>query len=266
MSIHEDWAKPEASKQGMSPAIKVLLIVGGVGGFFLLLCCGGIGLFAWKFKGVIEEITVTKDADEIRRRTGKIIEIDIPPEFEPVVGHELFFMRWVGYEKIPRDGSRLVLLEVNNQVLENKTLAEQRRAMEEMLKSQGGQSDGFQMQINVDTRETRDVTVRGEPVEFEFNKGTSADGKPVRQVLGAFKTSGGVTLLNLIAPEESYDEVAVMKMIESIRAPVFDADDEAAGSEESTTGEVQPEKADDAGVKEGGAKENGAQPAEPQSN
>jgi hypothetical protein len=234
MSIHEDWKDPEAPKPGMSTAVKVLLIVGAIGGLFLLLCCGGIGIVAWKsqdvLKDVVKKLTPTTDAAEIRERLGRITQIDIPTDFEPALGMDLGIMRWVAYEKTPRDGSLFMLFELDRAMLQSATLAEQRREIERMFDQQrGGQNNQFDMQINVTERETRTLTVRGEPVEFDFNKGTSSDGKAMRQVVGAFKTPGGVALLDLIVPEESYNEAAVVTMVESIRnpSPESDADEES---------------------------------------
>jgi hypothetical protein len=251
MSIHEDWKTPEVPKQGMSTTVKVLLIVGGIGGVLLLLCCGGIGLFVYKAKEALQEFALTTDADEIETRAGRIAQIDIPPDFEPTLGFDLGIMRWVGYEKTPRDGSRLMLFELNGVMLQNKTFAQQRQEMEQMLKQQGSQNGGFEMQIDVAERETRKVNIRGKPVEFEFNKGTtSPEGKAVRQAIGAFKTPTGVALLNLIVPEEGYDESAVVKMIESIRDPQPEPDVDAEEPEEMKDADDPSEKAVEPGEKE----------------
>lgn len=78
--------------------------------------------------------------------------------------------------------------------------------------------DAMDTDIQVQERQTKDLTVRGQKAEFEFIKGTTGgDGKMVRQVLGSFAFSKGVAMLMLIVPDKGYDEEAVVKMIESIR-------------------------------------------------
>lgn len=228
MSIHEDWKDPTAPKPGMSLAVKVLLIVGGIGGFLLLLCCGGAGFLFWKAKDVFERFAITTDADEIQGRLDNIVRIDLPDDFHPTIGMELGVMRWVGFEKIPRDGTRLLFVQLDQAMFPDRSAEERRREMLKMRDQSGSQQGQFDMSIEITERTTREVIVRGEKAEFEFNKGTSQDGKAMRQVIGAFEASGGITLLNLITPEEGYDEAATLKLLESIRDPIEEEDESTA--------------------------------------
>lgn len=264
MSIHEDWKDPQAPRTGMSTAVKVLLIVGGIGACFMLLCCGGGVVLFWKAKDAIAQAASTTDPDEIQAHADRIAQIEIPPDFEPTRGFDLSVIRWAAFEKVPRDGSRLLLSGFEAPAPSGKSLSEQRKEMEQAFAQPAMPFPRFEMPIDVSERSTRQLTVRGVPVEFEFNKGNS-EGKAVRQVVGAFKTPGGIGVLNLIVAEANYDEAAIVKMIESIGDPVgeveVEVDDDAAemkGDEAKPgTGETPPQEApgEEAPVDKGADKE-----------
>jgi hypothetical protein len=76
-------------------------------------------------------------------------------------------------------------------------------------------------------------------------------------VVGSFKTPRGIVLLMLRSDEESYDEDAVVKMIESIGEPAADAEDDEVPPD-------QAEKTSAAGRRDGApAEEDGATKSEP---
>jgi hypothetical protein len=73
----------------------------------MLACCGGGVFFYFKAKEVVEEVQkAAKDIaltnpDDIRRVTGDITDITIPPQFVPRAGNALLGTRFVWYEWCP---------------------------------------------------------------------------------------------------------------------------------------------------------------------
>ncbi len=231
MSTQNDFPDEMPVRQGMSSTAKVLLVLGSVAGFFLLACCGGVVLLVVKFQGAMQSMAQnlsTKDPDEIRARTAKIVHIDIPAEFPPVIAFDWFVMKQIIYGKQGR-GSTVMIMEINSEMMGGKgagNVREQRQEILRQLKQQQGQQGG-----NLDTDlaeeriDTREFEIDGEKVPFDFIKGRAANGgTAMRQVAGLFPGRQGILMLFVMVPESEYDEEAVVKMIESIRLPMVDDD------------------------------------------
>lgn len=245
MSIHEDWKDPERSKRGMSTGMKVLLTVGTIGGICLLLCCGGVAFFLAKVKNIFEQAH-SNDPAIVRQRAREIAAIEIPPGFEPAESVDFFVMRMVEFKKPP--DAKLVLME-SAQIDQGQDVQEQRDEMLRNMREQQPDAahDGDDdIAIDVQERRTRQLTVRGRTVEFEFTKGTEGEGKVVRQVSGSFPTSRGTCVLILTEPEETYDEAAVLKMLSSIGelAPEAAPQDAEPAAEEQTRSNPPAERPD----------------------
>jgi hypothetical protein len=253
MSTHDDFQGEGPTKQGMSSTAKVLLILGSIAGVCLLVCCGGVAVVGWKFQGAFKnfaENLTTKDPNEIRARTAEIVHIDIPDAFPPMQAFDLMVMKQIIYGK-PNGGSMIVIVEINRQMQGGQTAAGAKQQRQEILRQmrqqhQGQQPGNINAEMNEESNETREFTINGEKVPFEFIKG-SANGAPTRQVVGVFAGRNGTTImLMLMAPESEYDEAAVVKMIESIR--LADEDDDESDS--------VPD------MQKGAAPEGGSEPAE----
>jgi hypothetical protein len=103
---------------------------------------------------------------------------------------------------------------------------QQREQMLRAMRQQQGQQPGqLNDELNEESSETREFTINGEKVPFEFIKGTGADhARAFRQVVGIFRVKAGTVMVMLMVPEGEYDEPAVVRMIESIRSPGADSD------------------------------------------
>jgi hypothetical protein len=217
MSIHEDWHDPEAPKRRMSTTARVLIIIGCIGGACALLCCGG-GLFVYfRLKDAIEN-SVVLEPRLIQERTAEIAKIDIPPRFKPKRAVNALLMRWVVYGAEPDDGSRLWLMGIDRPFVDSANPEVQKAQLLQVMQQERTAS-GSEPNFVAKESEQREIVVRGESTKFDFAKGTAADGKEMRQISGSFKTPGGMGLIVLLVPEESYDEAAVVKMLESIADP-----------------------------------------------
>jgi hypothetical protein len=151
-------------------------------------------------------------------------------------------MKWVVYQKRGNPNAILMIMETTQPMQGGASLKQQREQMLRQMQQQGQRPGNVNTDLSEESTETREFTIGGEKVPFEFIKGTSAQG-PSRQVVGVFQGRNGVIMVMLIVPESDYDEAAVVRMLESIRLP----DDEAeAESMDEPEAHDQPEKDDGA--------------------
>lgn len=239
MSIQQDWQDQEPRKRGMGSGSKVLLILGGVGGLFLLLCCGGGAYLFWQARNALENL-VTTDPAAIKTKTQSIAKIDVLPGFKPVQAMDMIVMKWVVYQGEAGDDSMLMLMEFQNSMFQGANKQEQKDQMLQQMRQQQ-QAQGGNTNIQAEETTKRDFTIGGRKNEFTFVKGKSQQGKAVRQVTGTFPTVGGVAMLMLIIPDEKYDEAAVIRMLESIRTDAIASDvedDDAMDNAEAESNEA----------------------------
>ncbi|MGE5195572.1 MAG: hypothetical protein ACM3U2_24025, partial [Deltaproteobacteria bacterium] len=211
MSTPDDFQDVQPHSQGMSSTAKVLLILGSIAGVGLLACCGG-GIFLYmKTKDAIQNFAqnfTTTDPDEIRHRTAAIVHIDIPDEFPPVRAFDFFVMKQILYGK-ESGGSMVMIMEMDQRMQGGQGAAgikQQRQEMLRQMRQQQGQNAGnLNTDLNEESSETREFTITGEKVPFEFIKGTSPNGNvATRQVVGVFAGRSGTILLMVMVPESEY--------------------------------------------------------------
>lgn len=240
MSTNQDWPN-ESRQQGMSTTSKVLLALAGVGGICMLLCCGG-GIYLYsKLQAVVQNVNV-RDPAIIEARALEITDITIPEAFKPQRAATVPFMniKFVVYAHEPDDGSALMLGEFPPGMGVDR---EQMRLQLRMQLQQQGQAGDLDLQEQ--ETKTREYIVRGEPATFEFKSG-KARGRAVRQVVGTFKSKGGTGMLMLSMPEDLYDEVVALELIDSlgaVEAPPKETDGTPTDNPEANRlpGENQPE-------------------------
>ncbi len=238
-----DFQDAPQQKQGMSSTAKVLLILGSIGGLALLVCCGGAAFLGYRFK---QNFAIATTPAEVRQQTEEIMQVEIPDEFPPIMGMQLKWpveMRLATYGTQGNDAAALVIMEM--QALPNQPRGNARQMRDQMLQQmrQNQQQQGQQM-VNVieESSESRDFTINGQKVPFEFIKGKNAeDGTDYRQVVGVIPKGDGFVMIMLAAPEAQYDEDKIVKMIESIRlkgvpeAPAAPAAAQPAGTPPAET-------------------------------
>jgi hypothetical protein len=235
MSIQQDWQDPQSQKRGMSSGSKVLLILGGVGGLFLLLCCGGLAIVGYKFKEAVGNL-VTTDPELIKTRTQDIVTIEVPPGFKPVQAMDMVVMRMVVYNGDGGDQSSVfMIMEFDKTMMQGNKKQQQDQMLQQMRAQQAQQ--GSNGDIQVEETQTREFTIAGRKTEFSFVKGKSNDGKAVRQVTGSFPTVDGVAMLFLMVPEEKYDEAAIDRMLQSIQVPASAGEAEVEDMDENAEAE-----------------------------
>lgn len=197
-------------KPGMSTGMKVLILLLCLGGGIMLLCCGGVVYF-------ISQIEVEQNNPAAAAATAaEIVSIEVPDQFRPSdsMKMELPFglmrMKLVAYKSTAGRGE-LGLIEMQ---IANVPMQQQEGQFRQQLQQQGINS----RQLIIKEQEPREFKIRGRAVTFLFAEAKDAQsGTAFRQVSGTFPGKGGTAFLLLQVEEDSYDEDAVVKMIESIK-------------------------------------------------
>lgn len=193
-------------KQGMSTAVKVLLVLGIIAVLFGCLCCGGVIWVASRQK-------VSEDPQETRETAREILGTDVPDElFAPVatINFDMFVMTMkMAVFTVKGAEGEMFIMEMN---VPQQDGGEQ--AMENALRQQSPQN---QRALVVESSEAKSITVRGQEVDFLFVKGKDNAGKAFREVRGTFTGNTGTVLLILQIEESAYDEGRIIEFLESIQ-------------------------------------------------
>src|SRR5688572_29791002 len=97
-----------------SGGASVLLWILGIAALCLVLCCGAVGVMAWRFGAAAKNLVAnfaTSDPVEIRKQTAEIVDIAIPDEYQPVTAMNMVAFRFVMYQTgLPAAGSNGMLM------------------------------------------------------------------------------------------------------------------------------------------------------------
>lgn len=186
---------------------KILLILFGVGALSMALCCGGILWFGSKSLEMIE------DPVKIAAAQQEIVTIQTMPGLQPRMAMKMNLavmgMTVVAYEGAGQTTLMLMQMQIAGQSDEQ---------LQQNFRQQGNKD---QKNFQVESSETRKIKVDGTERDFLFAKGKivpdHGDAIPVRQVSGMFPSRQGMGYLIVSMGEESYDEAAIIQMIESIK-------------------------------------------------
>ena len=188
--------------------VKVLLILTGVGGICLILCCGGI---FWAVKN--SEFKMTEKKEDIIEIQNEIAQITIPDTFKPQAGMSMNIMgtsvRMAIYEEKSKDGA-LVLMSLG---IPDDGMVD----MEQEFRKSMKQQNQNQRELTITKTEEREFTIKGQKVNFEFSEGTDQNDKKFHQVQGVFAGKNGPAFFFLQIADKSYHDEEIVKMIESIK-------------------------------------------------
>ncbi len=186
---------------------KILLILFGVSALSMALCCGGVLWFGSKSLEMLE------DPVKIAAAQQEIVDIQALPGLQPKMAMKMNLaimgMTIVAYDGAGQTTLMLMQMQVAGQTDEQ---------LQQNFRQQGNKN---QKNFQVESSETRKIKVDGTERDFLFEKGkfVSEQGSamPVRQVSGMFPSRQGMGFLIVSVNEESYDEPAIIQMIESIK-------------------------------------------------
>ena len=183
-----------------------------------------------------QEIPATDDPGVVRKIAASIFDIDLPADFEPIEAQRHGSTRRAVFGKKNESSALLKLVgadsrEGDKAVATSSDDASRRQALQ-MAETDGGRFDTSLRSTRQKMEPVqRELMVLGQKSVFEFRQGKQASGKKsVWHVSGAFRTATGLAVLIYMVPESDFDEEAVVRMIESIRAApdeVPDADEKS---------------------------------------
>ena len=237
--VFEEEIQP---KKGMSTTAMVVLVMLGVGGVAMLLCCGGLfGAGVW-LKRTVDQAQVTNPV-EVEQLAQEIASIRLPEEYRPQMGLQIpiLGMRMAIYNRTDSPQAMAMLME-NNMGMNPADSAQRDQMLSQMKQQMGMQG------ADLSETEVREIEVAGQKVPFQFGTLTK-NGVKLRQVMGFVPLNKGLVLVTIAAPVDDFDDDAVVAILQSIGEPGTAADNEAAsGSPSATpTGETatQPSPAGD---------------------
>jgi hypothetical protein len=204
-------AKPRKKRTQASSGTnwgKIILIMLGIGGVSLALCCGVGYYFASK------AVKMVMTPAEVTAMQKEIIEIEIPQGLQPTMGMNMnmgfMTMKMVMYN--PGQVQSMMLMEMQ---IAGQTEEQMKQAFSQQANQQQNQS-----QFQVESSETKSVMIDGVERQFQFAKGTlvpqNGQSTPARMISGLFPSKTAMGFITYTIDETTYDEAAVIKTLESI--------------------------------------------------
>ncbi len=202
----------EPESKGMSTGAIVAIVAVVVVVVLGLACCGGVVFWGRSMANKFQD-AVTEDPQKIAEITDSIIDIDIPAEYPP---QNAINFNWFGVQMkmcfymSDDQGRGVILMQMAGPGQANPD--QMKQAFQQQMQQQGVSQD-----LDIASTETRKFTINGEECEFEFVTGKErATGKEVHHVSGVFTGRGGAAYIVILEKAETWDEDAVVKMIESM--------------------------------------------------
>tara|TARA_R110002111_G_scaffold262875_1_gene342481 strand:- start:22996 stop:23661 length:666 start_codon:yes stop_codon:yes gene_type:complete len=199
-------------KKGMSTGVKVLLILLGLGGGCLLLCCGGLFYAA---RNMDIKMKVTEKKAEIIAIQNEITDITIPDIFKPQAGVTFSVigkgMQMALFEPESKQGI-LILMSLT---VPDDGMLDMEKEFRSSLNNQNQNQN--QRKLDITKEEQREFTIKGKKLNFTFAEGTDEEKTEFHQITGVFPGKNGPAFLMLQIQSEEYNEEEIVKMIESIK-------------------------------------------------
>lgn len=209
-------AEPDARQRrppaaGMSPMLKILVVLGILAVVSCCVCCG-LG-FYWMSN---QQIVPREDEALARTTAREILGNDVPeqlfrPTFVSSMDLLVFKMRMVICQPVS-EGTAGAMLLIEMQLPDN---VEMRGELEPSLNQQQVQHS---RKLDIESSETRTFQVRGEDVDFRFAKGIDrSNNKVFHEVEGLIPTPAGIAKLIIQIEADGYDETQIVEFLESLK-------------------------------------------------
>ncbi len=210
-------AGKKSAGAGAGGTTKVVLIICGIAGVLLLVCCGGAVGIGMKFANAL-----SGEPDVVDQTRREITAIDLPASFTPLgaLNFDGFLgipmMKFAFYQDLDASGV-ILLAKLDMPYAENARLTDAQ--MEKMMQDASKIEGGPPRRIRITGSEERTFPVHGHDVAFVFAQGVEdATQTQFRQVAALFPTSdskGGILIYQI--QEAAWDEAEVVRMIDSIK-------------------------------------------------
>lgn len=205
-----DAPVPPPSKK-MNGCLLATLIIGGVGFFGLLVCCGGgvwLGtMFIPKVMNVPAEVTAVGNS---------ILETKLPDDFQPTnantMDNPFFDMKFARFAQ--KEGKGILILRSMKMKMGDANQANIQLAAWRV-------QDETEINSNLSLRksESKEVTIGGQKVAVIIGEGTDLAGKGIHTAKADISTLGGTTYFMLRMDDDIWDEDTVLKMLENAKVP-----------------------------------------------
>ncbi len=219
----DEFVAPQVvEKQGMSGGARVLLVLGGIFGLCLLLCCGGVITLAIKGPKLVEDYVdnaVSEDPVVIAQRREELLDIDIPESFKPKGSMDVVIpfvdkraMMIVAYEGDPSSNS--VVLVGLGDAFSEMSPEEMEIKIKESLEKEGlGQPEN---DANLENK-TKNFTIGGRKTTFVYGTEVDEEGNAIRfHVTGTVRGKQAPVFVMITADADKFSEEDLDKIIESI--------------------------------------------------
>lgn len=193
----------------MSKQTKIIIgVIAGILVLCLAICVVG-GLLT-TILGRNIAANANADPEKAAQTASEIADFTPPAGYQPVTGLNILGYTIVVYDNTSEASDVMILMQMPGLTeIDEATIRQMQQAMER----QSGQRMN-----NMQVIETRDLTIRDKPARVIIQEGTYSDNSaPVRQAMVAFQGKGGVAMLMLAAPTDTWDQASIDRMVESIR-------------------------------------------------
>ena len=204
----------------MSTASKVVLILLGLGGVMIVLCCGGmflVGWFGYRTAQNVAKSVVVGNPAKAQAVAQTFIDIDVPEGFVATSAFDFGAMvsqdngKMVSWQR-ESDGAMLII----------------------MLTPVANAAPPVMVNPGTTGTSTKVYNVMGQGVAFQFSN-TTEDAVPGQvtslTITGTWSMQAGRVTLTLTLPDGQFDEEAFVAMLDSISEPAAPEEPVTSGDE-----------------------------------
>lgn len=191
----------------MSKSTKIIIgVILGLVVICLIVCVVGVAGLGLLGRSVASSIKA--DPAEAAQVAPEIADITPPDGFQPTASVNILNIKAVIYEAPGTQRSMfLIQLPVSGSIS-----GSQMDTLKKSLEQQSGQELN-----NLQTINSYDTTVRGQPAQVVVMEGANQDNTPFRQMLLTFQGKGGTAMLGIYGPTDGWDQAAYDAMVKSIQ-------------------------------------------------
>lgn len=189
----------------MSKGCKTAIVVGIV---LAILCC-----IACTFVSIVIHYTmsgtVAAGPEQAAVIGHEIVDYSLPAGYAEVFGTSLFKLKWVVIASDNQDALSMMLMQIPQR--SGMTPEEMQSVMAELFAQQGEYSPS-----SLQIVETRQVTVKGQPVTLTISESESDLGETMRQAVAVFPGKDGLAMLMAMGDAQTWDQEVLDEFLASI--------------------------------------------------
>jgi hypothetical protein len=186
------------------------IIIGVVAGLLVLcLIACGVGVLALGWFGNRVASSVKEDPAGAASAAAQIADIPLPAGYQADASMEILGIKFITFKNLSDEKAMMMLAQVPDSGQSGSLDVNQ---IQKAMQQQSGQNLS-----GLKTIDSRTATVRGQPASVLIQEGENANNETFRQMIVTFQGKGGLALLTVFGPSQSWDQSAYDQMIESIQ-------------------------------------------------